>query len=219
MDWSPLLLSFKVATLATLLTAILGVGIGALLATTRFPGRNLLDVMITVPMVLPPTVLGYYVLVAIGRGSMVDSLYQSLFGGPIVFTRTGAVLAATIGSLPLVVKSARAALEGVNVVYINAARTLGAGAMRRFFMIRLPLAAGGVFAGIMLGYARALGDFGVTIMVAGNIPGETQTAPLAIYDAIHAGRDSSAAAMALILSGFALVTLYVVGRLNRKVVA
>lgn len=217
MDWSPLLLSFQVATLATVLTSILGIGLGALMASARFPGRDLLDVLITVPMVLPPTVLGYYVLVAIGRGSMVSDLYESLFGGPIVFTRTGAVLAATIGSLPLVVKSARAALEGVNAIYINAARTLGAGALRRFFIIRLPLAAGGILAGIMLGYARALGDFGVTIMVAGNIPGETQTAPLAIYDAIHASRDKQAATMALILSGFALVTLYLVGRLNRKV--
>jgi molybdate transport system permease protein len=217
MDWGPLLLSFKVATLATVLTSCLGIGIGALLSSTRFPGRELLDVLITVPMVLPPTVLGYYVLVAIGRDSMVNSLYESLFGGPIVFTQTGAVLAATIGSLPLVVKSARAALEGVNTVYINAARTLGAGALRRFFVIQLPLAAGGILAGIILGYARALGDFGVTIMVAGNIPGETQTAPLAIYDAIHAGRDANAAVMALVLSGFALATLYLVGRLNRKV--
>ncbi|WP_225408884.1 molybdate ABC transporter permease subunit [Stigmatella hybrida] len=218
MDWSPLVLSFQAAALATLLTAVVGIGLGALLASWRFPGRELLDVLFTAPMVLPPTVLGYYVLVVIGRGTWISTAYERLVGSPIVFTRAGVILAAAIGSLPLVIRSARTALEGVDELYLDAARTLGAGALRRFFIIRLPLASQGILAGLMLGFARALGDFGVTLMLAGNIPGETRTAPLAIYDAIQANREDQAARMAIILTAFALVILYTVGRLTRKTV-
>ncbi|SEU26093.1 molybdate ABC transporter permease subunit [Stigmatella erecta] len=216
MDWSPLVLSFEAAAVATLLTAVVGIGLGALLASWRFPGRELLDVLFTAPMVLPPTVLGYYVLVVIGRGTWISTTYERLVGSPIVFTRAGVILAAAIGSLPLVIRSARTALEGVDALYLDAARTLGAGALRRFFIIQLPLASQGILAGLMLGFARALGDFGVTLMLAGNIPGETRTAPLAIYDAIQANREDQAARMALILTAFALVILYTVGRLTRK---
>jgi molybdate transport system permease protein len=219
MDWSPLVLSFEAAALATLLTAVVGIGLGALLASWRFPGRELLDVLFTAPMVLPPTVLGYYVLVAIGRGTWISAVYERLVGSPIVFTRAGVILAAAIGSLPLVIRSARTALEGVEELYLDAARTLGAGALRRFFIIRLPLASQGILAGLMLGFARALGDFGVTLMLAGNIPGETRTAPLAIYDAIQSNREDQAAQMAIILTAFALVILYTVGRLTRKTAA
>jgi molybdate transport system permease protein len=219
MDWSPLVLSFEAAALATLLTAVVGIGLGALLASWRFPGRELLDVLFTAPMVLPPTVLGYYVLVTIGRGTWISTAYERLVGSPIVFTRAGVILAAAIGSLPLVIRSARTALEGVDELYLDAARTLGAGALRRFFIIRLPLASQGILAGLMLGFARALGDFGVTLMLAGNIPGETRTAPLAIYDAIQSNREDQAAQMAIILTAFALVILYTVGRLTRKTAA
>lgn len=216
MDWTPLLLSFKVTTIATAIAAVVGIAFAALLAGKRFPGRDLLDALTMVPMVLPPTVLGYYVLVSVGRDTMIGRVYESYFGSSIVFTQTGVVLAATIGCLPMVVRSARAALEGVDERYINAARTLGAGSVRRFFCIRLPLAAGGIVAGLMLGFARALGDFGLTIMVAGNIPGVTQTAPLAIYDAIQSNREDQASGMALVLTAFALVILYLVGHLTRK---
>lgn len=216
MQWDPLFLSFQVSTIATAIAAVLGIALATLLASKRFPGRDVLDVITTIPMVLPPTVLGYYVLVTVGRDSMIGQRYESIFGTPLVFTKTGVVLAGTISCLPLVVKSARAALEGVEEEYLHAARTLGAGAMRRFFVIRLPLAAGGIMAGIMLGFARALGDFGLTIMIAGNIPGQTQTAPLAIYDAIQSNRESQATGMALVLTAFALITLYIVGRISRK---
>ncbi len=216
MDWAPLLLSFKVATIATGIAAALGIALAALLASKQFPGRNLLDVITTIPMVLPPTVMGYYVLVTVGRDTLIGQVHEQIFGSPIVFTQTGVVMAGTIGCLPLVVKSARAALEGVDHGYVNAARTLGAGPMRRFFIIRLPLAAGGILAGVMLGFARALGDFGLTIMVAGNIPGQTQTAPLAIYDAIQSNREDDATGMALVLTAFALLTLYIVGNITRK---
>ena len=216
-DWVPLLLSVKIAALATLAAALVGIALGALLANARFPGRDVLDVLITLPMVLPPTVLGYYVLVVVGRRSFINALYEGLFGSSIVFTQTGAVLAAAIGCLPLVVKSARAALEGVDASFVHAARTLGAGPWRVLWAVQLPLAARGILAGLILGFARALGDFGVTLMVAGNIPGETQTAPLAIYEAIQANQDGRAAGMALLLAAFALFTLYAVGRVGRKV--
>lgn len=210
----PLLLSFEVAAWATLLAGIAGIGLAALLSSKKMPARNAIDVLVTAPMVLPPTVLGYYVLVALGRRSEIGQTFELVFGSPIVFTKTGAVIAAFIGALPLVVKGARAALEAVDQNLIRAARTLGAGKWRAFFTVQLPLAYRGVLAGLMLGFARSLGDFGVTLMVAGDIPGVTQTASLAIYDAIQGQRDSDAHGMIAVLSAFAIATLYAVNRLS-----
>jgi molybdate transport system permease protein len=216
MEWHPLVLSLQVASLATLLAAVLGIALGTLLSSPRVPGRDLLDVLVTAPMVMPPTVLGYYVLVAVGRRSAIGGLFESITGESIVFTKTGAVLAATIGALPLVVKSARAALEIVDPTLVAAARTLGASPMRAFFTVRLPLARSGIVAGLMLAFARSLGDFGVTLMIAGDIPGETQTASLAIYDAIQANRESDALGMVAFLSAVAIGTLYAVNKLSAR---
>ena len=215
MEWDPLLLSFKIAAISTIAATIVGVALATLL-TKRFPGRDIIDVLLTTPMVLPPTVLGYYVLVVLGRRSWIGETYENIFGSSIVFTQKGAVIAAAIGALPLIVKAARAALEGVDPTLLRAAQTLGASKTRAYFTVALPLAAPGVLAGVMLGFARALGDFGVTLMVAGDIPGETQTASLAIYDAIQGNRQSDAAGMIAVLSAFAIVTLYVVNKLTRK---
>ena len=187
-----------------------------LLLSRPFRGRDWLVVLITAPMVLPPTVLGYYVLVALGRSSAIGIAFESLTGSPIVFTRTGAVIAATIGALPLTTKSARAALEGVDRRLVLAARTLGAGPLRAFVTVHLPLASRGIVAGTMLGFARSLGDFGVTLMVAGDIPGETQTAALAIYDAIQAQREGDARFMVVFLTLLAAVMLYVVAKLTGR---
>lgn len=216
MEWHPLLLSFQIAALATGLAAVFGILLGALFALKRFFGRDLADVLLTAPMVLPPTVLGYYVLVALGRRSAIGQLFESLTGSTIVFTRTGAVVAASIGALPLVMKSARAALEGVDKTLVNAARTLGARPLRAFFTVQLPLAAKGTIAGLMLGFARSLGDFGVTLMVAGDIPGETQTGSLAIYDAIQAHREGEALGMILVMSATAISILYLVNKLTGR---
>ena len=213
MDWRPLALSFEFSAIAAVFAGVLGIGLAALLANKRFIGRDLLDVLVTAPMVLPPTVLGYYVLVALGRRSVIGHLYEELTGAPIVFTRAGAVLAATLVALPLVVKSARAALEGVDGTLIRAARTLGASALRAFLTVQLPLAARGITAGLVLGFARSLGDFGVTLMIAGNLPGETQTASLAIYDAIQANRDDDALGMVVVMSALAIGALYGVSKL------
>lgn len=211
----PLLLSFKVATLATLVSGVLGVGLSALLSSRRFPARNIVDVLVTAPMILPPTVLGYYVLVLLGRRSIVGGIYERLTGSTVVFTQTGAVVAAAIGALPLIVKSSRAALESVDPVLVNAARTLGASTLRALLTVKVPLAAPGIASGVMLGFARALGDFGVTLMVAGDIPGETQTASLAIYDAIQANREDRAVFMIVVLTAVAFSILYVTNRLTK----
>ena len=213
MTWSPLLLSFQVAILATLIAAVVGVLLAAWLANGRFPGRDLVDVILTAPMVLPPTVLGYYLLVSIGRRSLIGSAFESLTGSSIVFTRTGAVVAAAVGAFPLVVKSSRAALEGVDPILLHAARTLGATPLRAFLTVQLPLAQRGIIASLMLAFARALGDFGVTLMIAGDIPGETQTASLAIYDAIQAHRDADALALVAVLTACAMSMLYAANRL------
>ena len=213
MAWSPLVLSFQVAIAATLIAALLGVALAAWLANGRFPGRDLVDVLLTAPMVLPPTVLGYYLLVSIGRRSLLGSAFESITGSSIVFTRTGAVVAAAVGAIPLVVKSSRAALEGVDPILIHAARTLGATPLRAFLTVQLPLAKRGIVASLMLAFARSLGDFGVTLMIAGDIPGETQTASLAIYDAIQAHRDADALGMVAVLTACAMSMLYAANRL------
>ncbi len=216
MEWHPLQLSFQVAFTSTFISLVLGVAIATLLATRRFPGREIVDALVTAPLVLPPTVLGYYVLVALGRKSFIGRAYENVFGSPIVFSVTGCVVAATIGSLPFVVKSARAALEGVDPTLVRAARTLGASKTRAFFTITLPLAWPGVVAGATLAFAKSLGDFGVTLMVAGDIPGETQTASLFVYDAIQASKESEAAGMIAVLSGVAIAALYLVNKLTRS---
>jgi molybdate transport system permease protein len=216
LDLAPLLLSLQIATLATIVSAIAGVGLATLLANVRFPGRDLVDVAVTAPIVLPPTVLGYYLLVAVGRRSFIGHLFEAIFGSPIVFTRTGAVLAATVGALPLVVKSGRAALEGVDATLVRAARTLGASPVRAFLTVQLPLARRGIVAALMLAFARSLGDFGITLMVAGDIPGETQTASLAIYDAIQEHRDQAALVMVLSLTTIAIAILYGVNKLTAR---
>jgi molybdate transport system permease protein len=197
------------------LAAVVGIAFALLLTWKKMVGRDFIDAVTTSPMVMPPTVLGYYVLVALGRNSAIGQAWEHLTGRSIVFTRTGAVIAAAIGSLPLVIKSARAALEEVDPTLIRAARTLGAGPARAFFTVHLPLASRGLIAGLMLAFARSLGDFGVTLMVAGDIPGETQTASLAIYDAIQAHHEGNAAGMVLVLTSITIVALYLVNKITR----
>jgi molybdate transport system permease protein len=213
--WAPLLLSLRVAAIATVLSVTIGVALGALLAWKRTPGRDLLDGFLSAPLVLPPTVLGYYVLTTLGKHSAIGRAWQWVFGSSIVFTVTGAVVAATIGSTPIVIMAARAALEGVDPTLPAAARTLGAGPIRAFFTVTLPLAAPGIIAGAMTGFARALGDFDLTLMVAGDMPGQTQTASLYIYDQIQAGHENSAMVMSVIMTVVAVVIMYTANRLTR----
>ena len=214
-DWFPIKLSFAVASAATLIALIAGSALAWLLARKRFPGRNVLDAVITLPLVLPPTVLGYYLLVLLGtRSGFGKFLYEQL-GITLTFTVSAAIIAATIHALPLVTKSLRAAFEGVDPQLEAAARTLGLNGRLIFFRVTLPLASRGVLAATALAFARALGDFGVTIMIAGNIPGKTQTASVAIYDAVQAGKNNEALTLAVIVSMIAIVMLYVINRFGR----
>lgn len=200
--------------LATLLAGIFGIALAGVLSARRFPGSELLDALLNAPLVLPPTVLGYYLLIVLGRETPLGRAYESLTGSSIVFTRTGATCAAALAALPFVARSARAALDSVEARYAEAAATLGAGPLRAFRRVLLPLASRGILAGLTLGFARSLGDFGVTLMVAGNIPGRTQTASLAIYDAIQAGRDTEAGGLAAVLTTIAVLSLYAINKLS-----
>jgi molybdate transport system permease protein len=211
--WIALALSLKVAGWATALNLVLGVAAGFALARLRFPGRELLDAVLTLPMVLPPTVLGYYLLVVIGKRGWLGAWLWETFGIHLIFTWQGAVIAATIVAFPLVMKSARAAFEGVDPQLERAGRVLGLDEWALFFRVTLPMAWRGVLAGVLLAFARALGEFGATLMVAGSIPGKTQTLSVAVYEAVQAGQDDTANLLVLIVSLTCIVVLLAAGRL------
>jgi len=213
-DWFPFWLSLQVAAIATVISLGVGLALAYVLARYDFRGREMLDSLITLPIVLPPTVLGYYLLVLLGRNTAFGRAFEALFGFQLVFTWQAAVVAATFHSVPLLVKSARAALESVDRNLENAARTLGASEARIFWQVTLPLAQRSILAATVFAFARALGDFGVTIMIAGNIPGKTQTMAVAIYDAVQAGNTLPANIMVLIISVTAIGILYATNRLQ-----
>jgi molybdate transport system permease protein len=215
-DWFPLWLSLRVAFLATAMAVAGGVWLAYVLANREFRGKEVLDAAIALPLVLPPTVLGAYLLVVIGRASPFGRIWEDIFGEPLVFTWKAAVIAALLHSLPLLVKSTRAALESVDRSYERAARTLGASEWRLFCRVTLPLAQRSILAAAALAFARALGDFGVTLMVAGNIPGNTQTVAVAIYDAVEGGDTAVARALVLVVSAVALGILTLAKRLEPR---
>ena len=210
--WTPLLLSLKVAGLATLLNLVLGVAAAWGLSRWRSPLRDFIDSILTLPLVLPPTVLGYYLLVLFGRRGTFGAWLESL-GIQLVFTWQGAVLASTVVAFPLVLKAARAAFESVDHQLEDAARVLGVSEAGVFFRVSLPLATRGITAGVLLAFARALGEFGATLMVAGNLPGRTQTLSVAIYEAVQAGDDGAATVLVVVTSITCIVLLMVAGRL------
>ena len=218
---SALTLSLKVAGMATLVCLVLGVAVGYLLARKRYPGRELLDTVLTLPMVMPPTVLGYYLLVLLGRKGWLGGWLQDTFGINLIFTWQGAVIAASVVAFPLVFKPARAAFEAVDGQLEQAARVLGVSEWGILWRVTLPLAWRSILAGLLLAFARAMGEFGATLMVAGSIPGETQTLSIAVYEAVQAGQDDTAnflvavtsiACIAVLLSATRLVPGRVVAR-------
>ncbi|MDO5069823.1 MAG: molybdate ABC transporter permease subunit [Neisseria zoodegmatis] len=210
-----LLLSLKVAGLATLLNIVLGTAMGYALAHSRFIGRNLLDTVLTLPMVMPPTVLGYYLLVLLGRNSALGGWLKDTFNINLIFTWQGAVIAATVVTFPLVFKPARAAFESVNPQLEQAARISGLHGAAVFFRVSLPFAWRGILAGVLLAFARALGEFGATLMIAGSIPGQTQTLSIAVYEAVQAGDDALANSLVALISAVCIVILLSVGHLAR----
>ena len=211
----PLLLTLKVAGWATLLALVAGVLAGYALARLNFPGRETLDAILTLPMVLPPTVLGYYLLVLIGRKGVIGEWLEQNFGITLIFTWQGAVIAAAIVAFPLVFKGARAAFENVDGNLEKAARSLGYGELKVFVRVTLPLAWHGILAGAMLAFARAMGEFGATLMIAGSLPGRTQTLSIAIYDAVSAGEDQMAHFLVLVSSVVCVIVLVASSKLLR----
>ena len=212
-DLTPLWLSLRVASLATLFAFLFGVVGAFLLARMQVAGKNILDAILTLPLVLPPTVLGYYLIVLLGRNGWIGRWLREAFGVSLIFTWQGAVVACAIVSLPMVFKSARAAFEGVDQNYEYAARTLGLSELAIFFRVSFPLAWRGILAGTMLAFARAMGEFGATLMIAGNMPGKTQTLSMAVYSAVQAGNDSLATTFVIIMSVVCIGILYLSGKL------
>ena len=210
---TPLWLTLKVAVLATLLAGLTGIALGWWMARRRFAGHALLDSFLMLPMVLPPTVLGYYLIVVVGRNGVLGRYLDQWFGINLMFTWQGAVMAASIVSLPLIYKAARAAFEDADPRMVLAARTLGASELEIFLRISLPLAGRGVVAGLMLAFARAMGEFGATLMIAGNLPGKTQTLSIAVYDAVQAGNDAQALWLTLLISVVCMFVLVMSSRL------
>jgi molybdate transport system permease protein len=215
-DWSPLWLSVRVATSATVVAGVAGVAVAYVLAKARFRGRGLLEALVTLPIVLPPTVLGYYLLTTLGVNSPIGRAWEGATGRPLVFTPTGAVVAASVSALPFVVRTARAAIEDVDARLEAVARVAGHPEWRVATQVTFPVASRGLWAGVALGFARALGDFGATVMVAGNIPGQTQTMPIAVYDAVQAGDAATARTGSLLLAGVAVVVLLAVTQLSGR---
>lgn len=215
-DWFPLWLSLRVACLATLFVLTFGTFTAYVLSHKNFRGKDLLDSLLTLPLVLPPTVLGYYLLVMVGRSSPLGRGYEAVIGQPLVFTWQAAVVAAFLHSAPIYIKAARAVIEGVDYKYEWAAQSLGASEWRTFWRVTLPLASRGLSSLAALSFARSLGDFGVTIMLAGNIPGKTQTLSVAIYDAVESGNGRLARVLVLLVSFAALALLVPASYISRS---
>lgn len=213
---SPLWLTLKVAALATALALILGVAAARALGRRDGIVRDLAESILTLPLVLPPTVLGYYLLVVLGRNGAIGGWLHATFGISLIFTWQGAVIAAAIAAFPLILRAARAAFRDVDPQLERAARTLGANATAVFFRVSLPLAWRGIAAGALLAFARAMGEFGATLMVAGSLPGRTQTLSIAIYNAVMAGDDAGAQALVLVSLVVAVIALVLAAQILQR---
>lgn len=211
MNWSALMLSLQVTLVATFVLFVIGLSLGVLLARFRLRGQLIIETIIFLPLVLPPSVIGYFLLLALGRGSPIVEWFHVR----LLFTWQSAAIASAVVGMPLMVQSARAAIANVDQLLENAARTLGSSELEILWRVTLPLARRGVIAGLILGAARALGEFGATLMVAGNIPGQTQTLPLAIYDAVQARRYDQAKMMVIVMTTVAFVGLWCVRQLEQ----
>lgn len=214
-DLFPLYLTLKVSIAATFFSVVIGLGLAWLMARKDFYGKGILDALVMQPIVIPPTVLGYYLLVLLGRSSPFGRFLEDTLGISLVFTWKAAVVAAFVASLPLFVRPARAAIEGVDKNLENAARLLGKTEREVLKTITIPLAWRGILAGSIIAFARATGEFGATLMVAGNIPGMTQTIPIAIYDAVQMGNTNLANLLVGIITFFSFAVIYFVNRFTK----
>jgi molybdate transport system permease protein len=211
-------LSFQVALIATFFVAIFGGVLAYLLARKHFAGKEALDVLLTLPLVLPPTITGYYLIVLFGRTGYIGRYLYDLTGWNIMFTWQAAVIASFVVALPLMIKTARSSIEAIDENLVNASYTLGHSELTTAARVILPLAKKGIIAGIVIAFARALGEFGATLMVAGNIPGKTETVPLAIYSLASAGEWGKTHLLVLLFTVISGLFLYVAGRLTRRLI-
>lgn len=207
-DYIPILLSLKVALAAVIMVVGSCLPIAGLMAKNEFWGKDLVESALTLPLVLPPSVVGFILLYLFGKNGLPGILLEHFFHYQVVFTLTGAVIASAVVSFPLMYQSLKAAIESVDPNLERAARTLGAGELRIFLTVTLPLAWNGFIAGLVLAFARSLGEFGATLMIAGNIPGKTQTMPLAIFFDIYAGEGKQANILVIIMTVFSFMVIY-----------
>ncbi|TYQ18256.1 UNVERIFIED_CONTAM: molybdate transport system permease protein [Acetivibrio alkalicellulosi] len=212
----PLYLSFRVAITATIISFIIGIPFAYFLSKRDGKVTDFMDTLTNLPVVLPPTVLGYYLLILLGRQSPIGAFMENTFGKMIVFTPTGAIIASTVVSIPYLIKSSKTSFVEINEDYLNAARLLGRNELNIFFTIVLPIAWRGILAGITMSFVRALGDFGTTLMVSGSIPNKTMTMPIAIYDALQAGDKYMANLLVFIMTSIAIIFLFTINLLERK---
>ncbi len=216
MEWSAILLSVRLALLVCAILLVVGIPIAWWLAFSRRRWKFLVEAVVAMPIVLPPTVLGFYILGAMGPASPMGRLYTGFFGHGLPFTFTGLVIASVIYSLPFAVQPMAAAFSQVDRSLLNASAMLGASRLRTFRQIVMPLSRGGIVTGAVLSFAHTLGEFGVVLMVGGNIPGVTRTVSIAIYDHVEALEYSGANAMALLLLAFSFITLSLTYAVNRR---
>jgi len=211
-------LSFQVAAVATFFIIVIGVTIAYFLAQRNFRGKELLDMLFTLPLVLPPTVTGYYLIILFGRNGIIGNPIYTMTGWSIMFTWHAAVLASFVVALPLMIKTTRAAIETVDKNLIHASYTLGHSEFETTVRVILPLAKRGILAGTILSFARALGEFGATLMLAGNIPGKTDTMPLAIYSLAGSGEWSQANGMVILLTFMSGLFLYFANSYSKRII-
>lgn len=212
----PIVLSLKVASISTVLALLIGIPLAYLLANKDFRGKTLLETLVTLPLVLPPTVIGYGLLIFFGRNSVLGRALNDVFGIQIVFTVIGAIIAAAVVALPLMIQSVKSSFENIDPIYEKSASTLGANKLKVFFTIILPLSWTGILSGLVMAFARSLGEFGATLMIAGNIPGKTQTIPLAIYSAVETGNNEMANKLVLLMTLFSFLVIWLLNQWLKK---
>ena len=207
MDFSPLWISLKTAFLATIITSIIGIFVSYKMANYKGRGRGLIDGIFTLPLILPPTVIGFFLLLLCGKNGFVGKIFMN-FNKNIIFSWSATVIAATVVAFPMMYRTCRSAFEQIDKNMISAARTLGLSETKIFFKIAIPLAWPGIIGGLVLSFARALGEFGATLMIAGNIPGRTQTMPVAIFFAVESGDMNKAILWVLIIVAISFVMIF-----------
>lgn len=214
--WSPIFISLKISITATIIVLILGIAFAFISVNKDFIGKNIFETLLTMPLVIPPSITGYVLLVVLGKHGFIGKLIYEITGKRIIFTWGAAVIAAVIVSLPLMYQSIKATLLSVKKGYIEGAQMLGASKKQRFLYVILPLSLRGIIAGIVLSFCRAMGEFGATLMVAGNMPGKTQTIPLAVYFAVEAGDWKKANILLGVVVISSFLGIYLIDKFNKK---